>query len=59
MLDPRRNRDGMNYGVGVRYDLNSSLGLRLEYGRFGRLSGEVGNGLPDSDQVSFGLQLRF
>ncbi len=59
VLDPRRNRDGMNYGLGVRYDLNSSLGLRLEYGRFGRLSGEVGNGLPDSDQVSFGLQLRF
>ena len=59
ILDPRRNRDGMNYGLGVRYDLNSSLGLRLEYGRFGRLSGEVGNGLPESDQVSFGLQLRF
>ena len=59
ILDPRRNRDGVNYGVGVRYDLNSSLGLRLEYGRFGRLTGEVGNGLPDSDQVSFGLQFRF
>jgi hypothetical protein len=59
VLDPRRNRDGVNYGVGVRYDLNSSLGLRLEYGRYGRLMGEVGNGLPDSDQVSFGLQLRF
>ncbi len=57
VLDPRRN--GMNYGLGVRYDLSSSLGLRLEYGRFGRLSGEVGNGLPESDQVSFGLQLRF
>jgi opacity protein-like surface antigen len=59
VIDSRRNRDGMNYGLGVRYDLNSSLGLRLEYGRFGRLSGEVGNGLPESDQVSFGLQLRF
>jgi len=59
ILDQRRNRDGVNYGVGVRYDLNSSLGLRLEYGRFGRLAGEVGNGLPDSDQVSFGLQFRF
>ncbi len=59
ILDQRRNRDGMNYGLGVRYDLNSSLGLRLEYGRYGRLTGEVGNGLPDSDQVSFGLQLRF
>ena len=59
IIDQRRNRDGMNYGLGVRYDLNSSLGLRLEYGRYGRLTGEVGNGLPDSDQVSFGLQLRF
>ena len=58
VLDPTAqwHRD---YGLGVRYDLSSSLGLRLEYGRFGRLSGEVGNGLPESDQVSFGLQLRF
>lgn len=52
-------RDGMNYGVGVRYDMNSSLGLRLEYSRFGHFAGEIGTSLPDSDQVTFGLQLRF
>lgn len=52
-------RDGMNYGVGVRYDMNSSLGLRLEYSRFGHFAGEIGTSLPDTDQVTFGLQLRF
>ncbi len=58
--DGRRLRDGVNYGLGVRYDMNSALGLRLEYGRFGRFAGEVGNGLlPESDQVTFGVQFRF
>ena len=32
----------------------------LEYARYGRLAGEMANGvLPDSDQVQFGLQFRF
>ncbi len=52
-------RDGMNYGVGVRYDMNSSLGLRVEYARFGHFAGEFGTSLPESDQVTFGLQLKF
>ena len=50
----------MNYGVGLRYDVTHSLGLRVEYARFGRFAGEmIGNGLPDSDQVSIGVQYRF
>jgi opacity protein-like surface antigen len=58
--DPRRLRDGVNYGVGVRYDISSALGLRLEYARFPRFAGEsVPGPLPDSDQVQFGMQLRF
>jgi len=57
--DARRLRDGVNYGLGVRYDMNSALGLRLEYGRFGRFAGEFGTGLPETDQVSVGVQLRF
>ncbi len=52
-------RDGMNYGVGVRYDMNSALGLRLEYSRFGRFAGEIGTSLPESDQVTLGVQFRF
>jgi hypothetical protein len=52
-------RDGMNYGVGMRYDLNSAFGLRVEYSRFGRFAGEIGTSLPESDRVTFGLQLRF
>jgi len=60
LSDVRRNRDGVNYGVGLRYDLNPVLGLRLEYARFGRLAGEPMTGvLPESDQVQFGLQFRF
>ena len=58
--DVRRLRDGVNYGLGLRYDMNSALGLRLEYGRFGRFAGEFGAGLlPESDQVTFGVQFRF
>jgi len=57
---PDIRRLGVNYGVGLRYDMNSSLGLRLEYGRFGRFAGEMGTGfLPESDQVTFGVQVRF
>lgn len=58
--DPRRQRDGVNYGVGLRYDVTHALGLRVEYARFGRFAGEAaGSGLPDSDQVSVGVQFRF
>ena len=59
--DPRRGRDGMNYGLGFRYDVNRALGLRLEYARFGRFAGEIPQGgvLPDTDQVQVGVQLRF
>src|SRR5947208_3262442 len=39
-IDNRRLRDGMNYGVGLRYDVTPALGLRLEYARFGRFAGE-------------------
>ena len=31
---------------GLRYDMNSSLGLRVEYARFGRFAGEIGATLP-------------
>lgn len=58
--DPRRLRDGVNYGVGVRYDVTSALGLRLEYARFPRFAGEAVSGsLPESDQVQFGMQFKF
>lgn len=57
--DARRLRDGVNYGVGVHYNMTSSLGLRLEYGRFGRFAGEIGSTPLESDQLTFGLQFRF
>jgi len=56
----RRNRDGVNYGLGLRYDMTPALGLRLEYARFGRLPGELSNGvMPENDQVQLGVQFRF
>jgi opacity protein-like surface antigen len=59
--DPRRIRDGVNYGVGLRYVLSQSLGLRVEYSRFGRFAGESSTigVLPESDQVTIGVQYRF
>ncbi len=60
MADARRNRDGVNYGVGLRYDMTQALGLRVEYARFGRLPGDAVNGLlPENDQLQFGVQFRF
>jgi len=56
----RRSRDGVNYGLGMRYDMTPALGLRLEYARFARLPGELTTGvMPENDQVQFGLQFRF
>jgi hypothetical protein len=56
----RRNRDGVNYGLGFRYDMTPALGLRLEYARFARLPGELLNGvMPENDQLQLGVQFRF
>lgn len=59
--DPRRGRDGVSYGLGMRYDVNRAFGLRLEYARFGRFAGELqpSGVLPETDQVQLGVQLRF
>ncbi len=59
--DARRSRDGVNYGVGLRYDLTHELGLRVEYSRFNRFGGESANAgvLPESDQVTLGVQFKF
>ena len=57
--DPHRVHEGINYGLGLRYDVTHSLGLRVEYARFGRFTGETLGGLPEADQVSIGVQFRF
>ena len=61
--DPR-SREGVNYGVGLRFDLTRSLGLRMEYSRFGwqslsNLADALNTGMPESDQLSIGVQFRF
>jgi opacity protein-like surface antigen len=55
----RRARDGLSYGVGLRYDINRSLGLKLEYARVGTHGETSSFAMPDGDQVQFGLQFRF
>ena len=59
VVNARGLRDSMNYGVGMRYDMNAALGLRLEYSRFGRFAGEIGTSIPESDQVTLGVQFKF
>jgi opacity protein-like surface antigen len=39
--ETRALRNGVNYGLGVRYDVTPALGLRLEYARFSRFAGEA------------------
>jgi len=55
----QRARDGLNYGVGLRYDVTRSLGVRLEYARTGLLAGEAPSSVPYDDQLQFGVQFRF
>jgi opacity protein-like surface antigen len=58
--DVRRPRDGVNVGLGMRYDVTRALGVNLEYTRFGRFASETfANPVPDSDQVRLGVQFRF
>ena len=58
--DVRRDREGVNYGLGLRYDVNRALGVNLEYTRFGRFAFDSFNStLPESDQLRLGVQLRF
>lgn len=58
--EARRPRDGMNYGLGMRYDVTRALGVNLEYTRFGRFVSEgFGSTLPENDQVRLGVQFRF
>lgn len=58
---PPGQHDGVNYGLGLRYDVTHSLGLRVEYARFGRFAGEtpISGNMPESDQVTIGVQFRF
>jgi outer membrane autotransporter protein len=58
-IDNRRTRDGVNYGVGLKYGISSNLGLRLEYARFARFGIDTGAALPETDQLSLGMQFKF
>jgi opacity protein-like surface antigen len=63
----RRQTLGLNYGIGLRYDLNTAMGVRFEWARPYRNANAnaSASGINDStrndaaDQVSVGLQFRF
>ena len=62
----RRQMVGLNYGLGLKYDLNPGMGVRFEWARPYRTSASAtGAGLSDlprayePDQVTVGLQFRF
>ncbi len=58
----RRQLVGLNYGVGLRYDLNPGMGVRFEWARPYRGSATGATDLlrpTDADQVSVGMQFRF
>ncbi|MEO7760311.1 MAG: outer membrane beta-barrel protein [Casimicrobiaceae bacterium] len=60
---------GLNYGIGLRYDLNTAMGVRFEWARPYRSSAtanasassvaDPGRSNDAADQVSVGLQFRF
>jgi opacity protein-like surface antigen len=59
----RRSITGLNYGLGVKYDLNPGMGVRFEWARPYRsnVAGTMSD-VPratDPDQLSVGLQFRF
>ena len=55
----RRTGEGLEYGVGLRYDFTRALGLKLEYARVGQAGDVERSLLPDVDQVRFGVQFHF
>jgi opacity protein-like surface antigen len=56
----RRTDDGLQYGVGLRYDFSRALGLKLEYARIGQAAGDYERSLlPEAERVQFGVQFRF
>jgi predicted porin len=55
-----RPGEGLQVGVGLRYDFSRAFGLQLEYARVGNPVGELERGpLPDVDQLQFGVRYRF
>jgi opacity protein-like surface antigen len=56
-----RNGQSLNYGLGVRYEITDSLGLRAEFTRGTRFGLERSDFLRDSepDSVTVGVRLRF
>ena len=68
LADPSRRQPlGLNYGIGLRYDLNPAMGMRFEWARpYRGNANATATGLNDTtrpdtapDQVSVGIQFRF
>jgi hypothetical protein len=61
----KRQPLGLNYGIGLRYDLNPAMGVRFEWARPYRNANVTATGVSDPrpneapDQVSVGIQFKF
>ena len=61
----RRPLTGLNYGLGLKYDLNAGMGVRFEWARPYRANGANVSSFSDiarpndPDQLTVGLQFRF
>ncbi|HUL95996.1 MAG TPA: outer membrane beta-barrel protein [Usitatibacter sp.] len=56
LADPTRGTR-WRYGLGVRYDFNSALGVHADIERYSPMGAPLGE--PDSDQISIGVNWRF
>ena len=54
---PARSR--WRYGLGMRYDITKSLGVRAEMERYSLMGGSSFNNEPESEQISLGVSWRF
>jgi hypothetical protein len=58
LLGDAASRNHWRYGLGVRYDFTSSLGVRAQVERYSPLGSPLGTE-PDADLFSIGLSWRF
>ena len=52
-------RSRWRYGLGMRYDITKSLGVRAEMERYSLMGGSSFGTEPESEQISLGVSWRF
>jgi opacity protein-like surface antigen len=59
LLGDTGTRSHWRYGLGMRYDITKSLGVRAEMERYSLMGGSSFNNEPEADQISLGVSWRF